>query len=425
MIHMSRSNLQLWCDKGIVFSLCILVIFLPISIALVDSFAAFAIFFYLIKKISSGKGLFSYQNFLKRPLEILILVVFISVLQSQFFTTSLYAFLGKFLKGIFLYFCFSEAFTNEKRIQLFLRMFLGSVFLVSLSGLTQLYLGMDFLRAHPFVGSRITASLGQPNTFGAFLLLPLSVVGHLVYDITGKKEKSLALQIALMILLSVLLVCLCWTYSRASWLGYILSLFLMVILDKRKILFALALFLIVIYIFLPNLNNLRHMSLFKDNTEISLERKNGILNFIEGGNGRIEFWKNAVFIIKKYPVWGSGLNTYAKDLKRFSLPHWYAHNCYLQMGAEIGLIGLSSFLWMLWVFFSRSFHFLNRMSNESMFKPLSQGLLAGLGGLLLDSFFDNTLYTVQLGVFFWVMMGFAVAIFYLNPKGNFSSKSIV
>jgi hypothetical protein len=41
-----------FCGRGIVFSLCALIFVLPVSIALLDSFAALAIVFYLLKKIN-------------------------------------------------------------------------------------------------------------------------------------------------------------------------------------------------------------------------------------------------------------------------------------------------------------------------------------------------------------------------------------
>lgn len=418
-----KSRLASWCDEGMVWSLYGLIFFVPISIAFVDTFAAFAIFFYFLKKICHGKSLYPAANVLNRPLEILIIVVFVSVLQSQFLTTSLFAFIGKFGKGVFLYFCFVEAFVQEKRLRIFLNVFLTSVALVALSGISQLYLGKDFIRGHVFIGYRMTSSFTQPNTFGAFLLIPLAIVGHLLYASAGKGKPPLR-QVVLALLMAVLLISLCWTYSRASWVGYLSSLALMVFMDRRKILYGLCLFIIVVYVFLPNLTNMRHMSLFKDTLHTSMEHKNFLYLLEEGGSGRFGFWKNAIVIIKKYPLWGSGLNTYAKDLKRFSLPPWYAHNCYLQMAAETGLIGLFCFLWLLMVFFKNSLYSLKIIADRAWFKPLLEGLIAGIGGLLINSFLDNSLYTVQLSVLFWLTIGFSISIMYLNPQGTFGSTSL-
>jgi putative inorganic carbon (hco3(-)) transporter len=420
MIKVQRVTLELWCDKVMMFALCTLLFFLPISIAIVDSFAGLAILSYVIKKISQGKGFYPHANFLNRPIEIFVIVVLISVFQSHFFTTSLTAFFGKFAKGILLYFCFVEACVTEKRVRLVLGVFLASALLTGISGIWQLYTGEDFLRNRLYVGLRISSSFGQPNTFGAYLLLPLAIVSHLLFASAGKNRPLW--QLGLAVLLAVLLIGLCWTFSRSSWIGYLVVLGIMVLMDKRKFFFGLALFLMVIYIFLPNLSSIRQVSLFKDNVAVKSQTavpKSFVGSLKEGGSGRFDFWNNAIFMIKKSPVWGLGLNTYNKNLKKYSLPRWYAHNCYLQMAAEIGLVGLGCFLWLLFVLFSKSFICLKRISNDAWSKPLLQGLLAGLGGLLVNSFFDNTLYTVQLGVLFWAMIGFTAAVIYFNCQGTF------
>ena len=74
------------------------------------------------------------------------------------------------------------------------------------------------------------------------------------------------------------------------------------------------------------------------------------------GSGRFEYWKNAISIFRSSPVFGTGLNTYARIIMRDpNHGAWrYAHNCYLQMAAETGLLGLSCFLWMVFVLFWNS-----------------------------------------------------------------------
>jgi len=133
------------------------------------------------------------------------------------------------------------------------------------------------------------------------------------------------------------------------------------------------------------------------------------------GSGRINFWKKAVSIIRESPVFGTGLNTYSRILKRDpdKATWWYAHNCYLQMTAETGLIGLASFLWMLFVLFRHGFNGCHQIKD---LWPLTflQGTIAGLSGFLVQSFFDNTFYTVQLGILMWFFIGLLVAVTRLN-----------
>ena len=84
----------------------------------------------------------------------------------------------------------------------------------------------------------------------------------------------------------------------------------MVLMDRRKVLFAGALLLIFIFIFLPSLNNVRHLHLINDNieggsvqNESSVLEVNSILE--QGGSGRFAYWKKAVSIIRSSPDLGN------------------------------------------------------------------------------------------------------------------------
>ncbi|MBF0570701.1 MAG: O-antigen ligase family protein [Candidatus Omnitrophica bacterium] len=452
LIHFNDS-FGAFCDRGIVFSLCVLIFVLPASIALLDSFAALAVSFYFVKKIHRiaidwpsrsvnsnflrkikfiWEGLAPPANCLSLPLQLLAFAFFISVLFSQYPTLSLFAFFGKFIKCVFLYFSFIEAFSNEKRIWIFLNFFLLSALITVLSGVFQHYTGKDFLKGHligaeNFVSTqRINASFFSPNGFGAYLLLVIGLVLHLLFTAIVN-NKSPILKGSLGFFLFLLLFCLCWTYSRSSWAGFLIMLFVMSLIDRRKILFLGALLIVFVFIFLPFLNNIRHMRL-RDGVSAGSVAKEGfsyqLKTFIvQNGSGRFNFWKKAISIIRSSPVYGTGLNTYARILKRDPPKNrWYAHNCYLQMAAETGLLGLACFLWMLYVLL------LHGLSNCRHIKDLwalslLQGVLSGLFGFLGQSFFDNTFYTVQLGVLMWVFFGLMVALTRLNPMTEFQERS--
>ena len=429
-----KLDFEIICDRGIIFAFCALILFLPISIALVDSFAALAIFCYILKKVNRIclgwtlkdrgrtlyhriilfiKGFSPVSSILNRPIEILTIVIFISVCQSQYFGLSLFAFVGKFSKGICLFFSFIEVFTKERRIWLFVIVFIASAFLISVSGLTQSFIGVDFLRGQSLSGGRISSSFRFANSLGAYLIPILALLSQILYKSAGK-EKSTGLQLVLIVSFVLAMVCLGWTYSRASWVGFLFSFVFMTLIDRRQILYNLALIVLFVFLFEPSLNHVRHVSLFKDTVISQSSLKGEYFQFSHGGSGRFEFWKNAIFIIQTHPIWGSGLNTYTRMLKHFSFPLWYAHNCYLQNAAETGLVGLTSFLWMLFVFFNKGL--VSFKKSQGWSKALLQGAMAGLAGFLVECFFDNALYTVQLGILFWVVLGLAVALMNLNLR---------
>ena len=455
--------IETFCDRGIVYSLCALIFVLPFSIALLSTFAVLAILFYFLKKTNrialdwpSGasrlnslakfhfirKGLAPSENFLNVPLLFLTLAIFISVILSQYPGLSLYAFLCKFLKGVFLYFCFIEAFRDQRRICLFLKFFLGTSFVVALSGVTQHFIGVDFIKGN-FIGTtenivlakRISSSFSGPNAFGAYLLPVIGLVANFLYTAIARYtsrptssaagpsgEADLVLAGFMAFLLVLLLACLCWTYSRSSWIGYLAVLFVMGLIDLRKWWFSVVLFLVFIFVFLPSLSDARNLALVNDNSgKAKIKSENLVYNvepdFGDVGSGRYGFWKKAISIIRSSPVWGTGLNTYTRIIKRDPNREtwWYAHNCYLQLAAETGLAGLACFLWMLFILFRQGLNYCKKI-KESWPLSFLQGGVAGLFGFMFQSTFDNTFYTVQLGALMWLLFGFIVAVIRFDPQ---------
>jgi O-antigen ligase len=57
---------------------------------------------------------------------------------------------------------------------------------------------------------------------------------------------------------------------------------------------------------------------------------------------RFNYWQETISLVKQHPLLGVGPGN-------FNLPESrYAHNSYLQLWAETGLLGLASFLWLAW-----------------------------------------------------------------------------
>lgn len=57
-------------------------------------------------------------------------------------------------------------------------------------------------------------------------------------------------------------------------------------------------------------------------------------------NGRTDYWHYCFEMIKERPLFGHGINTYETYLRRNSnLPVYNAHNIYIQLYAELGIIG--------------------------------------------------------------------------------------
>ncbi|MBL7198441.1 MAG: O-antigen ligase family protein [Candidatus Omnitrophica bacterium] len=206
-------------------------------------------------------------------------------------------------------------------------------------------------------------------------------------------------RIGLGILFCLLLICLGMTYSRASWIGFILSFgfiscYLISFLSNRaKILSVIIIILSFsgLYFTLPQ----------------KMKDRAGSITRIENSSSfRINLWKESLQIIEDFPVIGIGLNTYSRVGPKYTKGEggYYPHNSYLQLAAETGIIGLFSFLWIIIKLFKLGLHFLKDRKE-----PLILGLLTALLAFLIHSFFDVNLYALQLATLFWFVLGLAIA----------------
>ena len=113
------------------------------------------------------------------------------------------------------------------------------------------------------------------------------------------------------------------------------------------------------------------------------------------------------------PLLGVGLGTYMFNFIRFAGPDFsyiaYAHNCYLQIAAETGILGLLSFLALIILFFYQGIIALNSHNRSFLWHMLLASLTAVLA-YCIHIMVDTGLYAVDLGLLFWFMLGLGVAL---------------
>jgi O-antigen ligase len=290
---------------------------------------------------------------------------------------------------------------------------------VSLDGLIQHFItGVDIFFHHRAGKGPISASFNHPNDLGAYLIFPLLLVIALLRDkfyaaCRRYRAKNNKLQTAgLLFLLCLFTFAMVLTKSRGAWLGMLFGIFLLIFIIYRRVFIwiGISTVLIITLLFLltpkPMLKSFRLEPIFVQNTYFS----------------RMAIWRDTISMIKDKPVFGHGINTYMREFQKYRDLPWssnptYAHNCYLQMAAEMGLFGLMAFLWIIARFFRRSMVLatgyslqnINGHKPEQIVDYAFLGILAGLLAFLVHSFLDTNLYSLQLNTLFWYMLGFVIA----------------
>lgn len=435
-----------WFDRIIILSLCIMILALPFAKTIIEIlFVVIFISWFFGRILSYDKHASLVDLFkpVRTELNPFILIFIIAALASipgsPSIGLSLKGLFSKLLKGAVLYFVMAEIINNKKRLGLILIFIFLSMTLMCVDGLFQRITGWDFLRHYRITGwnyagqdaiyiMRISASFFNPNGFGAWLIVMIPIA--LSMAIIDKKAlpsritKSIA-----WVLVVILTACLILTHSKGALLGFIFAMFFIMIYKKKPIfvvaiiaLIASLLFityyismhpnLIKIFMGLKNVNSCNMaLSFIKD---ILICIKGDIIQFmLEKDIIRTNLWHEAISIIKKFPMFGCGLNTYSIVAPHFksgaSVAGIYPHNSYLQMAAETGIVGLTSFVLVMARLFITSWKNLKKIKN-SFYNNILLGLLAGLFGFLVHSFFDVNLYALQLVNLMWFFIGLAIAV---------------
>jgi O-antigen ligase len=137
---------------------------------------------------------------------------------------------------------------------------------------------------------------------------------------------------------------------------------------------------------------------------------------------RLEGWQILAEILKINPILGLGPANYYHYTAQFSIRGWYvsfnSHNNFIDIFAQVGLLGLICFLWFFWEM-GRMIWRLRTNAAEGFEKGYVYGSLSGLIGTLTAAMFGDWVipfvYNIGLegfrsSVLAWVFLGGALAI---------------
>jgi len=388
------------CDKIILFSLYVIAFFFPISKAIIEIFSTLAIVCYIVKKTIQRQGI--PKTHLNLAILAYLILCFFSIFISTNFRISARTFVGKTLQEILFFFVLMDTLNSERRLSNFLYILLLSSTLLGIDGIYQHFTHKDFIRHRRDLEiPRIYATFYTPNDFGGYLIsiIPFSIV------IFFAKLRTKIFKWGIAGLFLLLFICLLFSVSRGAWLGFIASvLFLGIWLRSIAIIFIiLGLLLLAAKPFLH---------------AVIKERLHNLFNFFApefmSDSGSLErkiIWRSGWRMFLSSPIIGVGLGTFMFNFKKFLIDDYpygpfYAHNCYLQMAAEIGVIGLFSFLLILLLFYLHGIRSLNnRNSHKTYSWYILLGSLAAILGYCVQMVVDTILYSLDLGMLFWVLLG--------------------
>ncbi len=274
-----------------------------------------------------------------------------------------------------------------------------------------------FLRAY--------GTFEQPNPYAGYLGLVIPIAAGIVTSFVigrpssvrwkmedaGRKFFTLTFPILALGVLLAMLTALGMSWSRGAWLGVAAGLVVTVIVQSRRafVFSMIAALVLAFVIFLSSLNVIPNAI---------AARLSGIGDYfgvfdvrgvkVDDANfaivERMAHWQAAGEMFSDHPLLGVGFGNYQVVYPVYALPHWsdplgHAHNYYLNVAAEAGLIGLSAYA-ILWVA-----AFWQGWRAVSVSRGIGRGIAAGLLGVLValsvhngfDNLFVHAMY-VQVGI---------------------------
>ncbi len=131
---------------------------------------------------------------------------------------------------------------------------------------------------------------------------------------------------------------------------------------------------------------------------------------------RLMYWQAAWHMIRTHPVLGVGPNTfilaypaYRSAGDRFAQVGPYAHNQYLHLAAELGVVGLAIFLGLLAASLLAALRALRAPMAEPGRRALLASLCAGLAGYMVAGLFESSLFYARGLLMFWFLIGLLTA----------------
>lgn len=314
-----------------------------------------------------------------------------------------------FLIEIGWFFLLLSLLRREKYRRAVMAVLTGSLALTVLGGLNLYRQGVFF----PQTPGRIWLSFGHPNSSGSVLVLLLPLV---LAPLLFRPPRRVVILSA--VLAAGLLAGLFLTLSRTAWVSLLPGLVVLFWRGKTKYFLPGALVAAAGLLLLGL--NLSRQPFWQERVESFSSWRTD-----ENVQKRMIYWDAAVRMIRERPWFGFGpgygvfIRQYDEEFgvidtgEEVTAPH----NNYLSLAVASGLIGLGTFLLLVFAVFRAARRELKDCSGWAA-RSFSLGLISGLTGFLVGCLFDDPLLNEKISLLFWLLLGILAAGTARRRAGN-------
>lgn len=380
-------------EKVFIFFISAFAFFTPIAKAPANiSFAiAVLVCIFLLKK-HNFKFIHLWRQPLVKPLIYLLLVIFITL----FFSTDRWASFQEYPRMI--------VYVMPFFFLVALRICEGTVKLLDIRRMLQSYVaGSAFSSCYAiyqFFQTKhlyVTGFYIHHSIFSSFLEIAMPIIAALFLEERSVRKRCLYLLAAVLCTAAMIL-----SQARGPWVGAAAALLVVsyvmrdrLFASRKTVLCGLIIIFLVVGSMLP----------------LYMQRAKSLTDpWYPSNYYRLYIWESAINMIKDYPLTGVGFDQFREICNpKYVSPftperyHPHAHNSFLMMGAETGLIGLLAFLYLL----LRIYKWLIQICRSNP-TGYNVAILAMLVAITINSMVDNFFWAAYLAKIIWFFLGITV-----------------
>ena len=268
-------------------------------------------------------------------------------------------------------------------------------------GIAEYFLGrasFDWLDADMFgyISGRAVSFFENPNVLGTYLCFGAPLTLALMSISHAKNKTRWFVGFVAIVICSVL------TWSRGTWIGLAVSVFMMIACNKRLFSFSLCSLLCIPFAsyLIPSGITERVMSIGDMADSSTMYRLN--------------IWRGCFDMLGEYGIAGIGTGdaAFARLYPKYAVSGaetaYHSHSLWMQLLLTLGICGFVIFLLMMMFFYQKSLTSLKNNEDREL-KHVIAASMSGVSGLLVAGLFDYTWYNYRVYFVFFMIMGFVSA----------------
>ncbi len=311
------------------------------------------------------------------------------------------------VQQILWYFIIAQLARSVKNVRWLLYLFVLTGGLLGLHGIYQ-YITKAAMpsywvdRLEAGISTRVFSIVGSPNILGSLMVLIIPVAVSFVFSENKLLKKYLFGACAL-----AMCATLVFTSSRSAWIGFVAAMGVYFWLKDKRLIILLALLVAGAYMTVPTIAN-------RVNYLLSPEY---LVSSAMGG--RVARWSIGLEYLRQNPVFGLGPGQFGGAVaQNFKIPNaFYVDNYFLKIAVEMGLAGFTAFCIFIYNVLAWGIRAVKSIALPAS-RSMSQGIYAGVVGIIVPNFFENVFEVPVMLAYFSVFAALLMYLGYLEPRSQ-------